>query len=115
MFTLEFNNDQITPALGRIAAALGDMAPVMQDLAELWLESTQDRMARGEQPDGAPFAPRSPVTLEQYAAQGGGFGNPARRCWFMIRAWPGRAAIQMAQYSAPTWSGSTPWMPTIAN
>ncbi|PCH65804.1 MAG: phage virion morphogenesis protein [Rhodobacteraceae bacterium] len=76
MFTIEFNNDQITPALGRVAAALGDMTPVMQDLAELWLSSTQDRMERGEQPDGTPFAPRSPTTLEQYAAQGFIFGAP---------------------------------------
>jgi phage virion morphogenesis protein len=55
------------------------MTPVMQDLAEMLLVSTQDRMERGEQPDGASFAPRSPVTLERYAAMGFSFGAPLNR------------------------------------
>jgi phage virion morphogenesis protein len=79
MFTIEFNNDQITPALDRVAVALGDMTPVMGRMAEAWRKSTQNRMERGEQPDGTPFAPRSPVTLERYAAQGFSFGAPLNR------------------------------------
>ncbi|MDK3072760.1 phage virion morphogenesis protein [Sedimentitalea sp. JM2-8] len=76
MIEIEFNTDTLTPALQRVAAALGDMTPVMADIGELLLASTQDRMLRGEQPDGQAFAPRSPVTLERYAALGFSFGGP---------------------------------------
>lgn len=79
MFELVFTNDQLSPALNRLGAGLDDMTPAMQALAELWLVSTQDRVERGEQPDGAPLAPRSPVTLERYAAQGFSFGRPLNR------------------------------------
>lgn len=79
MIELKFNDDTLTPALTRVAAALGDMTPVMQDLGELWLANTQDRMARGETPDGQQFAPRSPVTLARYAAMGFSYGQPLNR------------------------------------
>lgn len=76
MIEIEFTNDEITPALERLAAGLDDMTPVMQGIGELWLASTQDRMQRGETPEGRAFAPRSPVTLARYAALGFSFGNP---------------------------------------
>lgn len=74
MIEITFNNDEFSPALQRLAAGLLDMTPVMRDIAEGWLENTKVRMLRGEQPDGEPFAPRSPVTLERYAAMGFRFG-----------------------------------------
>lgn len=76
MREIVFQIDEITPMLGRVSAALGDMTPVMQDIAELWLVSTQDRMLKGETPEGTRFAPRSPVTLARYAAMGFSFGGP---------------------------------------
>lgn len=75
MYRLEINEDELTPLLLRLQAGLSDMTPVMQDLGELLVQSTQDRMLRGQQPDGAPFAPRSQTTLERYAAQGFRFGS----------------------------------------
>ncbi len=79
MIEIEFNDDTLTPALTRVAAALGDMTPVMQDIGELWLASTQDRVLRGETPEGQQFAPRSPVTLARYAELGFSFGQPLNR------------------------------------
>ncbi|KXF92095.1 phage virion morphogenesis protein [Phaeobacter inhibens] len=75
MYRLEINEDELSPLILRLQAGLDDMTPVMQDLGELLLQSTQDRMLRGEQPNGAPFAPRSPVTLKHYAAKGFKFGS----------------------------------------
>ena len=74
--TMEFTDDEITPALGRMYDAVDDMSLFMTALAGMMVASTQDRMLRGEQPDGQPFAPRSPVTLEQYAKNGFSFGGP---------------------------------------
>lgn len=77
MFTLEITDDDLSLALVRPEDGLSDMTPVMQDLGDYLIKSTQDRMLRGEQPDGTPFAPRSPTTLEKYAARGfRSFGPP---------------------------------------
>ena len=70
MIESEFNDAAVRLALGRLEAALTDMTPVYQRLGEMLVQSTQDRMLRGEQPDGAPFAPRSQTTLERYQKTG---------------------------------------------
>lgn len=70
MYTVEINDAEIGAAFASVAASLGDMTPFTQSLGELLLQSTQDRMLRGEQPDGAPFAPRSQATLDHYARTG---------------------------------------------
>ena len=85
MITLEFNNDELSPALKRISTSLGDMTQLNRDLGELWLAATQDRMERGEDPDGNAFAPRSQTTLERYLAQGLSFGAPLNRSGDMRR------------------------------
>lgn len=84
MITIELKEDEITGVLNRLSRALTDMSPVMQDIGEEWLESTQGRMLRGEQPDGAPFAPRSQATLDRYRQEGGSFGLPLNRTRNMI-------------------------------
>jgi len=74
VYSLKFNEDGFELRLKQLATQLDDMAPVMQDLGEYLVQSTQDRMLRGEQPDGRPFAPRSATTLARYAAKGFKFG-----------------------------------------
>ena len=76
MIESEFNDAAVRLALGRLEAALTDMTPVYQRLGEMLVQSTQDRMQRGEQPDGTSFAPRSAVTLARYAKLGLSFGAP---------------------------------------
>lgn len=66
--TIIVENDEITPALERLSAALGDMLPVMQDLGEYFVDSTTKRFPTGRAPDGSVWAPKSPVTI---AARGG--------------------------------------------
>ncbi|TMV09825.1 phage virion morphogenesis protein [Ruegeria sediminis] len=74
MYTLQINDDDLTPALMRLRDGVSNMTPLMQDLGEILVNSTQERMQRGEQPDGAPFAPRSETTLKEYAERGFRFG-----------------------------------------
>ena len=75
MYTITFK-DELGPALAQLEAALADKTELMQDLGELLVQSTQDRMEAGENPDGSPFAPRSALTLAQYAEKGLSFGKP---------------------------------------
>lgn len=74
MITIQINDEQVQAALNRVAASLSDMTPLMATLGERLRKSTQDRMQRGEQPDGAAFAPRSETTLKRYEKAGESFG-----------------------------------------
>lgn len=68
MYTLKFNDEGLELRLKQLQSQLDDMSPVMQDLGEFLVQSTQDRMLKGQQPDGTPFAPRSETTLARYFA-----------------------------------------------
>lgn len=76
MIEIRIDDADVTSVLARLAAHLTDMTPAMQEIGEMLVASTQDRIARGETPEGSPFAPRSAVTLARYAAEGTRFGNP---------------------------------------
>jgi len=76
MTQIEINDEVIAARLAEIGRRISDPSPLMADLAELLLVSTQDRLAKGIQPDGQPFAPRSPTTLKRYAKLGIPFGPP---------------------------------------
>ncbi|WP_036797495.1 phage virion morphogenesis protein [Leisingera caerulea] len=76
MTGLVYNTDTLDPMLQAVREALEDPSEAMADIGELLLSSSQDRMQRGENPDGSPFAPRSPATLARYAKLGLTFGAP---------------------------------------
>jgi phage virion morphogenesis protein len=76
MITLEINDSEAIAMFRRLDFALTDQTELTPQLGEMLVQSTQDRIKRGEQPDGAAFVPRSPVTLEHYAKQGFSFGAP---------------------------------------
>lgn len=69
MIRVEFNQDDLTPALQRLSGVLTNLTPVMQDLGEQLLFQTKRRFGEGRAPSGAPWAPKSPVTLERYGAR----------------------------------------------
>ncbi len=70
MLQIEINDTEVSAALARIAAAMTKLTPVMQDIGEALIESTKGRFATGVDPDGNPWAPKSPVTIEAYRARG---------------------------------------------
>ncbi|UWQ92992.1 phage virion morphogenesis protein [Rhodobacteraceae bacterium M382] len=76
MYELIFNQDTYAPALRRVEAGLADPTELYQDLGELLVASTQDRILEGLAPDGTAHAPRSEVTLARYAKRGLSFGKP---------------------------------------
>lgn len=74
--TVDIKAEALEAILRRAADRAGDLSPLMALLADEWLERTQERMLRGEQPDGRPQPPRSPVTIARYVAEGKRFGPP---------------------------------------
>lgn len=76
MITVKINEEEITRALARVSAALTDMTPLMQGIGEFMVESTNQNFRDGTDPDGTPWAPKSPATLEAYRRRGD--GQPTR-------------------------------------
>lgn len=70
MLRIEINDEEVAAALARIAAAMTNLTPVMQDIGEVLVEGTKGRFAAGVDPDGNPWAPQSPTTIEAYRARG---------------------------------------------
>jgi phage virion morphogenesis protein len=69
MITIELTSDSVGPALQRVAEALDETAPLMAQIAEYLVVSTKRRFPTGKGPTGAPWAPKSPVTLASYGAR----------------------------------------------
>lgn len=66
MITIEINDAEIFAALDRVARAVTDMTPVMKDIGREMVDATKDRFPAGVGPDGNPWAPKSPATIENY-------------------------------------------------
>ncbi|MEL6639724.1 MAG: phage virion morphogenesis protein [Pseudomonadota bacterium] len=95
MITVELETEEIDRILGQLLEGLTDASPLMNDLGNYLLATTQDRMTRGEQPDGQPFAPRSQTTLDRYGQIP--LGPPLRKTGTMRQ--------QIAYNYGPDWVG----------
>lgn len=68
MITIDIDDRELQAAIDRLAARLGDLSAVMQEIGETLAETTKQRFAAGRAPDGTPWAPNSPVTVARYFA-----------------------------------------------
>lgn len=66
MITLQIDDAEIFAALDRVARAVTDMTPVMQDIGREMVDATKERFPAGVGPDGNPWAPKSPATIANY-------------------------------------------------
>ncbi|HWO99899.1 MAG TPA: phage virion morphogenesis protein [Methylococcus sp.] len=53
-------------ALNDLAERVKNIHPVLADIGEYLVESTKRRFASGTAPDGTPWAPNRPVTIDNY-------------------------------------------------
>ncbi len=67
MIEIALEDAAVRAALARLTGRLDDAAPAMAEIAEGLLEATRARFRTGTDPEGAPWAPRSPATLAAYA------------------------------------------------
>lgn len=70
MITVEINDRAIRQAFAALESALTDMSRAMDEIGNVLVFSTTERMRQGISPDGSPFAPRSPATLKAYERHG---------------------------------------------
>lgn len=64
---IELQAAEAERALTLLLASMDDLTPVMQEVGEFLLASTERRYDEGVSPEGVPWAPKSPVTLARYA------------------------------------------------
>ena len=57
-----FDDREVRDALERLARAGADLAPAMREIGDVLTSSAKDRFRDERAPDGAPWAPLSPVT-----------------------------------------------------
>jgi phage gpG-like protein len=74
MFSVELETSAATKTLDDLASLMADLSPVMEGIGEMLTASTRDRLVQGVSPDGTPFAPRSPATLDAYERSPDGYG-----------------------------------------
>ena len=70
MLRIELKDEAVTAGLARLAAALSDLTPAMEEIGEVLVGSTRARFAAGAGPDGIAWAPKSPVTIAAYRRRG---------------------------------------------
>lgn len=70
MLRVELKEDDISAGLQLISERLTDMTPLMQDIGEVLLYGAEERFKAGVDPDGQPWAAKSPVTIENYRRRG---------------------------------------------
>lgn len=70
MITLRIDDAEVLSALDRVALAVTDMTPVMQDIGEEMVDATKNRFMTGTAPDGSAWAPKSPTTIATYQRRG---------------------------------------------
>lgn len=63
MVQIEITDDQISPAVARLAAHLSDLTPFYGQAGEIVLNSTKQRFNEGVAPDGSRWARNSLVTI----------------------------------------------------
>lgn len=75
MITVEINDRTIRQAFAALESALTDMSPAMDEIGLSLVASSKERIGQGTSPDGSPFAPRSPATLDRYGKGRDGKGQ----------------------------------------
>lgn len=65
MTDIVFDNRDVLTALQNLERAAGDLRPALQDIGETLTESTKRRFETKTGPDGAPWAPNRPATIER--------------------------------------------------
>lgn len=76
MIRIEINDEAVAAALARLSAGLGDLSDPMNNIGAALVRSTKDRISKGITSEGAPFAPRSKVTLARYDRLGLPYKGP---------------------------------------
>jgi len=66
MITIRVDDRKVLDILGELSQRMTNLQPVMKEIGEDMVKSTQARFMSATAPDGTPWKANSPVTLERY-------------------------------------------------
>lgn len=66
MIRVSFNDDELRAALAKAKGRLANMRPLFAAIGEALAENTKRRFASSTAPDGSPWEPNRPSTIENY-------------------------------------------------
>lgn len=69
MIKAEIEANEVKAALARLAGAVSDMKPLMQELGEIMIDRTKGNFKEGQSPDGQKWADKTPTTIAAYMAR----------------------------------------------
>jgi phage virion morphogenesis protein len=75
MFAVKVRDEDVKSDLGKLAAKINNMRPVMQAIGEDIQEHAKERFGTSTGPDGQRWAPNARATIEAYIASKGGYGK----------------------------------------
>lgn len=65
MIDVKIDDAEVMKALQRLERAVGDISPALKEIGEVLVESTKQRFASGEGPDGNAWKGNSDVTIDR--------------------------------------------------
>ena len=65
-FTITIDDAAVLAALNRLRQRTANLGPVLKAIGADLVDSTKQRFSTATAPDGAPWAPNSPVTIARY-------------------------------------------------
>lgn len=65
MIRIEFNDRDVNTALSRLQGLLDDLTPVMQEIGETLVASTEARFDAQTSPEGGPWAKKKQSTIDR--------------------------------------------------
>ena len=70
IFSIKYNDKQVSDRLSRILAQTGNLTPALQEIGEYMLYATDQRFVTETDPQGIPWKPLTPFTLREKRAKG---------------------------------------------
>ena len=72
LYTIQLRDEDLIAGLAGLQSATADLRPAWRDVGEYMVEATKARFRNSRDPDGAPWAAKSPTTLDASEARGDG-------------------------------------------
>lgn len=67
---IQYQDHEVRTRLKRLREQIGNLRPVMKQIGEYLVLVTRERWDKAQAPDGTPWKPNTPFTLQQKAAEG---------------------------------------------
>ena len=79
MIRITISSPELTEALRQLGQRLDNLTPALRDIRDLLVTTTKRRFRDSKAPDGTPWAPNKPITLERFLSKSYGGDVPRKR------------------------------------